>query len=200
MRSNLKAPFPYFSLPLPLVYGILLYMTIEQRFWAKVRKTRTCWIWTASKRAKGYGAFAYTRDRKMIQDRAHRFSWEIHKGPIPSGVCVLHNCPDGDNPACVNPAHLFLGTKADNNADLMAKGRYNYSRNPNGNYKRGPRKAGDYKYGEYHHGAKLNGDQVKELRRLRTIGWSFGRLSKHYGIAIGHVFRIVNRTVWRHIW
>lgn len=167
-------------------------MTTEQCFWQKVRKTATCWLWTASKRAKGYGAFSYTRDGKMIQDRAHRYSWEIHRGPIPEGLCVLHNCPGGDNPACVNPAHLFLGTKAINNADMVTKGRH---------VPGGARAGADYGYerGESHHAATLTAAEVRNIREARLAGESFGAISRRLGLSIGHVFRIVNKKAWRHV-
>ena len=167
-------------------------MTTEQRFWRKVRKTAACWLWTASTRNKGYGAFAYTRDGKMIQDRAHRYSWEIHNGSIPHGLFVLHNCPSGDNPACVNPAHLYLGTKAVNNADTIAKGRYNHSRG-----KRGIDPA--YPRGESHPNAKLTAEEVISIRSARTGGESFGSIARRTGLAVGYVFRIVNRKVWAHV-
>lgn len=91
---------------------------IGQRFWANVDKTLghgpqgTCWVWTACA-IKGYGYISRTL--------AHRVSWEIHNSPIPEGLCVLHKC---DNPPCVNPEHLFLGTKKDNILDAVAKGRW----------------------------------------------------------------------------
>ena len=191
-RLAVTAPFPWFGniiLPLSLDCARLLRMTTEQRFWAKVKKTNGCWIWMASKRAKGYGAFAYHIAGAFIQDRAHRYSWKIHKGSIPDGMCVLHNCPGGDNPACVNPAHLFLGTKAQNNTDMVQKERYNRSRNPYGRYRRG----------ETHPAAKLNDERITEIRRRRAHGDSFGKLSAEYGIALGHVFRICKGTAWRHI-
>jgi hypothetical protein len=165
-------------------------MTTEQRFWEKVQRTPTCWIWTASKRHKGYGAFAYHVNGKLVQTRARRYSWEIHRGTIPPGICVLHDCPGGDNPACVNPNHLFLGTKAVNNADMIAKGRYNRRR----------RMAGaKYKRGELHHAAKLTRAKVLAIRDARAGGESFGSLSRRLHLSIGHVFRIVTRKAWSHV-
>src|SRR6516225_4211550 len=81
-----------------------------------------CWIFNGSKRRGGYGQFAIRRNAHIKHYTAHRFAWEIYKGDIPSDVCVLHKC---DVRECVNPTHLFLGTRADNNRDCIAKGRWN---------------------------------------------------------------------------
>ena len=91
-------------------------LTLEQRFWIKVKKTRNCWLWTGSTVLDGYGVIHDGKNRG-----AHRVSWQIHHGPIPNGMCVLHHC---DNPPCVRPEHLFLGTKRDNALDSINKGRH----------------------------------------------------------------------------
>lgn len=92
---------------------------LEERFWARVQKTDGCWFWTGAKAGRRYGQIR--RGETMVY--AHRVSWEIHYSPIPEGLRVLHNCLGGDNPACVNPVHLWLGTQADNYADMVKKGR-----------------------------------------------------------------------------
>lgn len=87
------------------------------RFWNKVDRSGDCWTWQGSRDRKGYGRVSVNQ-RPVL---AHRFSWTLSHGPIPDGLCVLHKC---DNPPCVNPEHLFLGTIADNNRDMVAKGRH----------------------------------------------------------------------------
>jgi hypothetical protein len=91
--------------------------SVADRFWSKVDKSDTCWIWRGATANKGYGSFRH-KDKSR---GAHAVAYELTYGPIPKGMCVMHSC---DNPPCVNPAHLSLGTKADNTADMMKKGRH----------------------------------------------------------------------------
>jgi hypothetical protein len=89
---------------------------IISRFMNKVEKTETCWIWKAQIQPTGYGTFWMNKKNQL----SHRVSWVLFKGDIPNGLWVLHRC---DNPSCVNPDHLFLGTPKDNTHDMMNKGR-----------------------------------------------------------------------------
>lgn len=92
--------------------------SVIDRFLAKIEKTDDCWFWTGSCNRKGYGQLSTRRGQRPLL--VHRFSYEHFIGPIPQDMHVLHQC---DNPSCVNPDHLFLGTCADNTHDMMSKDR-----------------------------------------------------------------------------
>lgn len=95
----------------------------SDRFWNYVDKTDTCWLWTGAKDRRGYGRFrcGFKINGTRRSETASRFSWALLNGPIPDGLDVCHHC---DTPPCVNPAHLFIGTRQDNVDDMIAKGRY----------------------------------------------------------------------------
>lgn len=166
--------------------------TVE-RFWSHVKKTDECWLWTASKRSKGYGAFTWKNDGVLVQDRAHRYSFVLANGPIPKGLCVLHRC---DVPACVNPAHLFLGTKEENNKDMCEKGRHVSGGTYCGDSFNG---VGKYEFGEAHHNSKLNSENVLALRKDRLSGMSFSQLAKKYAIGLTTAFKVSKGITWKHV-
>jgi len=136
-----------------------------------------CWLWTGSLDGSGYGQIG-TGLNKPKMARAHRASWELHKGQIPEGLCVLHKC---DVPSCVNPDHLFLGTFADNTHDMMEKGRW----------RAGPLVP---HYGTDHGRAKLTTEQVQHIRKKELLLREYAAL---YGIGTSQVWRVQRGEQWR---
>jgi hypothetical protein len=129
----------------------------SERFWKKVSQDGECLEWQAGKFSNGYGAFSH-RSRLVY---AHRYSWELHSGPIPAGMFVCHSC---DNRGCVNPEHLFLGTHADNMADMKSKDR-------------------QYK--------KLTADDVENIR-ANAENLLLREQAKIYGVHESTISRVVN--------
>jgi hypothetical protein len=155
--------------------------TIVERFWPKVAKNEDgCWEWTAYCRPGGYGRLNIGRQSQSRD--AHRISWELHFGPIPAGMSVLHRC---DNPPCVRPDHLFLGTQTDNLADMTAKGRRRWGISHHG----GPK-------GEANHNAKLTRDQVLAIRERRENGAGVRQLAREYGVDHHSIRLILAREMW----
>jgi len=146
-------------------------MSLRERFDAKVERIPgvECHLWTAAVNAKGYGLL-WSGDRLRS---AHRLAYELSKGPIPEGQHVLHRC---DTPGCVNPAHLFLGTDAENTADRVAKGRS--------------------ARGERHGVSKLTAAQVAEIRASDETQRVLGQ---RYGVSRSLISLIKLGHLWTHV-
>ena len=152
---------------------------LADRFWAKVQKSDGCWLWAGSLSPKGYGKLG-TGGRDGIEMPASRIAWILTHGPIESWQYVCHNCPGGDNPACVRPDHLFLSDAAGNMADKVAKGRQ--------------------QRGSAVPTSKLTESQVVEMRTRYDAGGITGAaLAAEYGVSAPTVSEIVNRRTWRHL-
>ena len=164
---------------------------LSVRFWKRVNKTDTCWLWTGTRNPNGYGMIR-ARPGKT-RDLTHRVSWMLHNGDIPDGLCVLHRC---DNPACVRPEHLFLGTRADNVHDMVAKGRG--ARGANSGSARYPRLRA--RQGEAHGSARLTERDVRFIRdEFAANRMTKRELATMFSVAPEHVHRICRRLVWKHV-
>jgi hypothetical protein len=166
-------------------------LTTVEMFWSRMDRSggaEACWPWTGSRFSTGYGAIKINLKRRGV----HRIVWELTNGPIPHGMLVCHRC---DNPPCCNPAHLFLGTAADNNADMASKGRAargdrNGSRSQPGRLCRG----------EAVTQAKLTAADVRQIRALYAEGaLSQEKIGLLFGISQTQVGKIVHRVWWRHV-
>ena len=152
---------------------------LVEKFWARVDKSGSCWLWLGAKRPDGYGEM-FIRKMKGKSDRvrAHRFSFELAFGKIPDGLYICHKC---DNPSCVRPDHLFAGTQKENIADMWRKGRQN---------------AWDKK-GERNGSAKLTTENAKTVRHLyfaerRTLS----EIGKFFGVANQTIWSVVHQLTW----
>jgi hypothetical protein len=154
------------------------------RFWPKVdipADVSQCWLWTAAKDKDGYG-FIKIRvsdgpPPSFQNIRAHRFMWEFHHGPPPKYTVVMHSC---DNPACVNPSHLSIGTDGDNMRDRDRKRRNSH--------------------GDRHPEAKLTSDDVREIRRLHATGnFTQVALAERFKVSCPAIWKIVHNYKWKHV-
>ena len=150
--------------------------TLRDRFFSKVAKIETpmadCWLWTASVDSVGYGRIGV--NGRVC--KAHRVSYEMQNGPIPDGMLVLHRC---DNPRCVNPAHLFLGTARDNTQDASRKGRLSR--------------------GERHHSSKLTRRSVLAIRAAFEAGSPKREIARRFGVTPPAIRAVLSGRWWRHV-
>jgi hypothetical protein len=177
--ASTRSPQRYCSIPCRADHKAVPLM---DKFWSRFERGDGCWLWTAGKTRAGYG-FLGDRGKPVY---AHRLSWEVHRGPIPPNTEVCHDCPGGDNPACVNPDHLFLGSHADNLADMGAKGR----RDTSG---LGPHP------GESHPGAKLTEADVRAIRARVAGGESHYALARAFDVSRPTITAVITRRHWSHV-
>jgi hypothetical protein len=162
----------------------------HHRFWAQLDKDGPihpvhgqCWQWVGAIHKKNKYGFIQVKKGEILL--AHRYSWILHNGGIPEDLWVLHKC---DNPSCVNPAHLFLGTHEDNMEDMVNKDRHAYCK------------------GDFNPHNRLTEEQVLEIRRRHRIGMGKGdkmngstALAKEFGVHRHTILDIVSRKAWTHI-
>lgn len=142
------------------------------RFMNYVDSSSDCWIWKGAKNRRSYGKFSLTS--KLVP--AHRASYILFKGEIPEDKLVCHSC---DNPSCVKPAHLWIGTFQDNSDDMVNKQRS--------------------LFGEKHIKAKLTLEGINKIRQLNSEGMTQRKIASLFEISPGHVNNIIMKRVWTHI-
>lgn len=150
---------------------------LKERFWVKVKKGRGCWEWQASTDKDGYGqigGFGKSGNRTML--KAHRVSLEMSGVHIPKGKKVCHKC---DNPKCVNPRHLYVGTDHMNHMDMVKRGRSTT--------------------GERNARSKLTAPQVRAIRKVRATGVRLRVLAEEYGVSESCICVVANGKGWRHV-
>lgn len=153
-----------------------------QRFLDNVDKTESCWIWKGKGCSWGYGRMRI--DGK--QERTHRISYKLFKGEIPEGLFVCHSC---DNPICVNPDHLWLGTASDNHKDMVQKNRHFV---PEYKFKKGTKFKGE-KNGK----SKLTRKQVNEIRsKYIPRAYTQKMLAEEYDVTPDNIKQIISRKTW----
>jgi len=150
---------------------------LKDRFFSKVIKMDGCWVWLGSKRPNGYGTIQ-KGGKGSATLSAHRLSYEMHKGPIPDGLVVMHSC---DNPSCVNPDHLSIGTYKENTADMIAKGR----------------KRTVSALGTSNGKAKLNDELVKYIRQ--NLHKSHASLARELNLSTNCIRGVKIGRTWSHV-
>jgi hypothetical protein len=151
------------------------FLTLFERFerYVELDFGNNCWLWLGTSRAyNGYGQTTW----KNKCYRVHKLSYTIFKGPVPEGIDVLHRC---DNPPCVRPSHLFLGTHLDNMKDCVKKDRH--------------------RYGEAHGNSKLTEEQVRRIRSLSSEGMSQRAISRMMHFSRRQIGLIIKRLAWKHV-
>ena len=151
----------------------------NQLFFRKflIDSVENCWEWLGTKSSSGYGNLNYYKDGRQVTESAHRTMWQICFGNIPDGMFICHSC---DNPPCVNPYHLFIGTPAENSRDRDSKRRL--------------------PVGEDHHNSKLSVGNVLEIRELYVTGnYTQVKLGEMFSVSRVNIFDIVHRNIWRHV-
>lgn len=157
---------------------------IDKRFWSKVSVTDGCWLWNGTTDKDGYGLLHNT-DRPPAFHRSTHVSWMLHgKGDVPDGLQICHTC---DNPACVRPDHLWIGTTQENTADRDRKGRHGYS--PPKNPARGER----------HGMAVLTEHVVRQIIALKDSGLRQRDIASRFGISQTNAWKILNGKIWKHV-
>ena len=152
-----------------------MYGTLAARFWAKVKIGEGCWEWQAAKTRDGYGSVGIATSRSAL---AHRVAWELTRSKIPEGMYVCHHC---DNPSCVRPSHLFIGTQADNIRDAAEKGRVADNR------------------GENNPKAKLSNKDVLAIRNAYAAGSIQADLARQYEVTPETISAVVRGRTWAHL-
>ena len=180
----------------------------EERFWQKLRKADTpngCWIWIGGIGGKkpGYGTF-WDGQRKIS---AHMFSYILHYGSIPKGLCVCHNCPGKDNPHCVNPGHLWLGTLGENVHDAIQKGSFDKLKElPHLLHLERVRQYGSEHWTNRHPEkrfvqernpmAKLTAAKAAQIRKLAKQGWTQQALAIQFQCSQSTISDILTYKRW----